>query len=148
MVVVTTVADNERAGCLVGFHSQSSIDPPRYAVWLSKANHTYGVARRAEMFAVHYLAERDHELARHFGGLTGDEVDKFAGVAVTDGPDGLPVLDDCAHRIIGRRVTFVDEGGDHACVTLEPIEVHGDGRFSPFRLSDASSIDPGHPADD
>ena len=27
LIVVTTVAEDERAGCLVGFHAQSSIDP-------------------------------------------------------------------------------------------------------------------------
>ena len=40
---------------MVGFHSQCSVDPGRFAVWLSKANHTYGVALRAEVFAVHFL---------------------------------------------------------------------------------------------
>ena len=29
MVVVTTAVAGERAGCLVGFHSQSAIDPQR-----------------------------------------------------------------------------------------------------------------------
>ena len=38
MIVVTTASAGERAGCLVGFHTQSSIDPERFAVWLSKAN--------------------------------------------------------------------------------------------------------------
>ena len=32
MVVVTAVADEERSGCLVGFHAQSSMDPHGYAV--------------------------------------------------------------------------------------------------------------------
>ena len=45
LVVVTAGADSEalegeRAGCLVGFHSQSSVSPERFSVWLSKANHT------------------------------------------------------------------------------------------------------------
>ena len=35
MVVVTVAVGDERDGCLVGFHSQSSIDPRRYVVWLS-----------------------------------------------------------------------------------------------------------------
>ncbi|MCT1909143.1 hypothetical protein ACH0CV_13930 [Brachybacterium paraconglomeratum] len=35
MVVVTTAAGGERAGCLVGFHAQSSISPERYCLWLS-----------------------------------------------------------------------------------------------------------------
>ena len=43
MVVVTTAAGHARAGCLVGFHCQCGMEPPLYAVWLSKANHTYRI---------------------------------------------------------------------------------------------------------
>ena len=44
LIVVTTAANDQRSGCLVGFHTQCSIEPFRYAVWLSKANLTYRVA--------------------------------------------------------------------------------------------------------
>ena len=44
MFVVTTRADDEPAGCLVGFASQVSITPPRFLVGLSKRNYTYRVA--------------------------------------------------------------------------------------------------------
>lgn len=35
MYVVTAEADGERAGCLVGYASQCSIQPARFMVWLS-----------------------------------------------------------------------------------------------------------------
>ena len=41
MYVVTTRADGQSAGCLVGFTSQVSIEPRRFLVGLSKRNHTY-----------------------------------------------------------------------------------------------------------
>ena len=44
MFVVTTRAGADRAGCLVGFTSQVSINPSRFLVGLSKRNHTYRVA--------------------------------------------------------------------------------------------------------
>jgi flavin reductase (DIM6/NTAB) family NADH-FMN oxidoreductase RutF len=47
LIVVTTAVGDERGGCLVGFHAQSSIDPGRYCMWLSKANHTYRLALRS-----------------------------------------------------------------------------------------------------
>src|SRR5690625_6744052 len=59
LIVVTTAAEGERAGCLVGFHSQASISPQRYCFWLSKANHTYRVALRSEHFAVHFLTRSE-----------------------------------------------------------------------------------------
>src|SRR5947208_16793782 len=68
MVVVTTVSgDGERSGCLVGFHSQCSIDPRQYAVWISRENHTFRVARQADALAVHFLAQGDLDVAELFG---------------------------------------------------------------------------------
>ena len=55
LIVVTTASDDERAGCLVGFHTQCSIEPLRYAIWLSKANVTYRVGLFASHLAVHFL---------------------------------------------------------------------------------------------
>src|ERR1700734_861893 len=62
LIVVTTAEGHERAGCLVGFHAQSSMDPGRYAVWLSKANYTYRVALRATHLGVHFLTSADQSL--------------------------------------------------------------------------------------
>lgn len=41
MFVVTTHADEQHAGCLVGFATQVSIRPQRFLVGLSHKNHTY-----------------------------------------------------------------------------------------------------------
>jgi flavin reductase (DIM6/NTAB) family NADH-FMN oxidoreductase RutF len=34
--VVTATDGEQRSGCLVGFASQSGIDPPRFMVWISR----------------------------------------------------------------------------------------------------------------
>src|SRR3982074_567379 len=106
LVVVTTAGADERSGCLVGFHAQSSIDPHRYCIWLSKANYTYRVALRASHLGVHFLTADDLELAELFGEFTGDTSDKFIGLNVSSGPGGIPVLDDVAHRIVVRRTAL------------------------------------------
>jgi flavin reductase (DIM6/NTAB) family NADH-FMN oxidoreductase RutF len=146
MCVVTTVADGERAGCLVGFHAQCSIDPPRYAVWLSKANHTYRVALHAEVLVVHLVAADQTDLAELFGTVSGDDVDKFARCEWQAGEQGVPLLTACPRRLVVRRVAMMDEGSDHVCVFTEPIDVHGDGPFEPLRLSAVVHLDPGHGA--
>jgi flavin reductase (DIM6/NTAB) family NADH-FMN oxidoreductase RutF len=148
MIVVTTAANDERGGCLVGFHAQSSIDPGRFTVWLSKANHTYRVAQYATHLGVHFLAEGDHELAEHFGTQSGDDVDKFADRDVAEGLGGVPVLVECPNRMVARKVAILDEGGDHVCVVTEPVEVHSTGTFTPLHLSDVSDLDPGHDAEE
>ena len=107
LIVVTAAMGDERAGCLVGFHTQSSISPQRYSVWLSKANHTYRVASRATHFGIHFLSQDQLAMAEHFGTLTGDTTDKFAGLRSQRGAHGVPVLLDCLHRLILRRTAIL-----------------------------------------
>ena len=144
LVVVTTAEAGELAGCLVGFHAQSSIQPRRYCVWLSKANHTYRVALRSSYLAIHFLAADDGDLAELFGTKSGDTVDKFAGRPAAPGPDGVPMLTQCPNRLVTRRITLLDEGGDHVSVITEPLEVHSAGPFTPLRLSGAGHLVAGH----
>jgi flavin reductase (DIM6/NTAB) family NADH-FMN oxidoreductase RutF len=144
LIVVTTAEAGEPAGCLVQFHTQSSIQPPRYCVWLSKANHTYRVALRSSYLAVHFLAADDLRLAELFGTKSGDTVDKFAGLETEPGPDGVPLLMPCANRMVTRRLTLLDEGGDHVSFITEPADVHRAGRFTPLRLSRAGHLVAGH----
>jgi flavin reductase (DIM6/NTAB) family NADH-FMN oxidoreductase RutF len=144
LIIVTAAEAGERAGCLVGFHSQSSMGPERYCVWLSKANHTYRVAQRSTHLAIHFLTAADGGLAERFGTLTGDRADKFAGLAVRPGPGGVPVLAGCASWLAVRRTALLDEGGDHVCVVTEPVDAHSGGPFRPLRLSDVGHLVPGH----
>jgi flavin reductase (DIM6/NTAB) family NADH-FMN oxidoreductase RutF len=148
MIVVTAAAGDERAGCLVGFHAQSAIDPQRYCVWLSKANHTYRLALRSTYLAVHFLSEHDHDLAEQFGTRTGDDVDKFEGLATREGPDGVPLLERCPNRMLVRRVALLDEGGDHVCLSTDCVEAVTSGRFTPLRLSAVEHLTPGHESDE
>jgi flavin reductase (DIM6/NTAB) family NADH-FMN oxidoreductase RutF len=148
MIVVTAAADGERAGCLVGFHAQCSITPLRYAIWLSKANHTCRVAFRATHFGIHFLGRADRELAEVFGTLTGDDTDKFARCAHRDGPHGVPLLDACADRMVVRRTAFLEEGSDHICFVTEPVEATAAPSGEPLRFRDVEDLEPGHPAED
>jgi flavin reductase (DIM6/NTAB) family NADH-FMN oxidoreductase RutF len=144
LIIVTAAVGKERAGCLVEFHSQSSMEPPRYCVWLSKANYTYRVALHATHLAIHFLTSADLGLAELFGTRTGDEVDKFAGLPVSIGAGRTPVLDQCPNRMVVRRTALLDEGGDHVCMVTEPVEARSDGPFRPLRISHAPHLVAGH----
>lgn len=122
MFVVTTRVGEDRAGCLVGFASQMSIDPARFLVGLSKRNHTYRTASRgATHLAVHMLYREHRDVARLFGGESGDDVDKFARCSWQDGPAGLPVLADASAWFVGRVVARFDLG-DHVGHLIEPVD--------------------------
>ena len=148
LLVVTAVAGGERGGCVVGFHTQSSIEPRRYAVWLSMANHTYRVARRADVLGLHFLTAADHDLASLFGGSTSDTVDKFARCSWEPGPGGVPLLRRCPNRVAVRIVAVLDDIGDHVCFVTEPISGDRDATFTPLHLSDGTDIDAGHDAEE
>src|SRR5262245_49123485 len=118
---VVTAADGERrAGCLVGFASQTSIDPPRFTVWLSDANHTADIARHARTLVVHVLREHDAAIATRFGAESGDWADTSDDIVWSPGPDGAPVLASC-DWFAGRVVEHLDGGGDHRGYVLEPF---------------------------
>src|SRR3954454_14226226 len=144
MAIVTTVSGGERAGCLIGFHAQCSITPHRYAVWLSKANHTFRVAVHARHFAVHFLAEDSTGLPELFGTVSGDTTDKFGRCAWEAGDGGVPVLTDCPRRFVAERVALLDEGSDHVCLVLQPTTVSAPAPFRPLRLSQLEHLQPGH----
>ncbi|MFJ8108306.1 flavin reductase family protein [Streptomyces sp. NPDC096132] len=146
MCVVTAAAGEERSGCLVGFSSQCSIRPVRFVVWLSKVNHTYGVARTARYLAVHLLTRDQQELAALFGGETGDRVDKFTRVRWTRALGGAVVLEDTAAWFVGTVEGHLD-GGDHVGFVLEPVQWGERADGSPLRLGDCLDISPGHPVD-
>jgi flavin reductase (DIM6/NTAB) family NADH-FMN oxidoreductase RutF len=148
MFVVTTTDGTERAGCLVGFGTQCSIDPPRFVVFLSEKNRTERVAQHAEVLVVHPLDETHRELAELFGGETGDEVDKFASVAWQPGPGGVPVLDDCPRWFAGRIRQRI-EAGDHVGYLLDVLEAdvdrsQRDPDADELMFQDVRSIEPGH----
>ncbi|UDY38098.1 flavin reductase family protein [Dermatobacter hominis] len=150
-VVTARGADGEPVGCLVGFATQVSIRPPRFAVLVSRLNHTFGPAMAAEHLVVHVLRKGDDDLARRFGGETADDlpdggVDKFVGLAVRDGPGGAPVIDGLdwfGGRVFGRY-----DCGDHVAVVLDPEGGEAPRAALPaYGLQDAFGVvDPGHPA--
>jgi flavin reductase (DIM6/NTAB) family NADH-FMN oxidoreductase RutF len=146
MFVVTTRTGDESAGCLVGFASQVSIHPQRFLVGLSKRNHTYRVAEGASHLAVHVLERRHCELARVFGGDTGDRIDKFARCAWHSGPHGLPILDDAAAWFAGTVLSRYDVG-DHVGLLLEPVTGSAPDKFGQLvTFSDVRDLQPGHEA--
>ena len=145
MFIVTACAGGERSGCLVGFATQTSIDPSRFLVCLSHRNRTYRVAVRAELLAVHFVPAQEEGLAALFGGETGDEVDKFARCAWRAGPGGTPLLERCPNRFAGRVLERMD-AGDHDVFLLEPVLAERGTDSDEFTFHRAKRIEPGHEA--
>jgi flavin reductase (DIM6/NTAB) family NADH-FMN oxidoreductase RutF len=145
MFIVTARAGDERLGCLVGFATQTSIDPPRFAVGLSRENRTFRHGRDAHVLGVHCVPADAADLAELFGGETGDELDKFERCSWRPGPEGVPLLAACPNRFVGRILERVDFG-DHTGLVLEPFFAEFEEPDGQLGFHRAKRIDPGHEA--
>jgi flavin reductase (DIM6/NTAB) family NADH-FMN oxidoreductase RutF len=144
MFIVTARVGDELLGCLVGFTTQASIDPPRFIACLSHNNRTYRVGRDAAVLGVHAVPADADDLAQLFGGETADETDKFARCDWHEGPEGVPILDRCENWFAGRVLARWD-AGDHDAFLLDPF-VGASGEQDEFTFHRAKRIDPGHDA--
>ena len=143
LFIVTTSDGQRRAGCLIGFASQVSIDPPRFLAGLSIRNHTFRVASRAEVLIVHLVPVQARELAELFGGETGDDTDKFTRCRWREGPGGAPVLTELESWFAGR-ILSRSEVGDHVAFLLEPIAGQAGTSDQALTFRRARTIEPGH----
>lgn len=142
LYVVTTAVGEERSGCLIGFATQCSIHPPRFLACLSNKNHTFRLAMRAQVLAVHVVEKGNRELAELFGEQTGDKVDKFAGVAWR-WEHGVPVLEGCERWFAGTIMERV-EFGDHVGFLLEPLDTEPGPPSGQLTFQQARDIEAGH----
>lgn len=150
MVVVTVATSQGRDGCLVGFHTQSSIDPWRYTVFLSRRNATTRLASGAEHLCVHFLHAGQRDLAERFGGNTADDgVDKFDGLDWVPAPDGVtPRLVAVENWLCGRieagGPAIAEADGDHLPFVLGHVAGHAGKGHELLRYADVRTVEAGH----
>ena len=119
---VTIVTARDPDGAPVGLTANSfnsvSLDPPMVLWSLSLRSRSLPVFRDARTWAVHVLAQQQQAMSDRFAtpGL-----DKFAGLALSDGPEGAPLIEGCVARF-GCRARFEYEGGDHAIFLGEVVD--------------------------
>ena len=89
--VVTARAGERRAGCLVGFGCQVSIEPERFLVAISQVNNTHAVAVASDILAVHLIPAAAGDLAHLFGETTGDDVDELTDAVTSTDPVACPL---------------------------------------------------------
>ncbi|WP_457770348.1 flavin reductase family protein [Mycobacteroides chelonae] len=146
MYVATVQGTDGPSGCLVGFATQISMNPPLFLVGLSEQNHTWRVSQAASHLAVHVIPQAEGELVRLFGEETGDNVDKFARCAWHLGPHGAAILDQSSAWFVGEilaRITL----GDHIGHVLSPVALmRPDESHGYVTFSDVTGLTPGHEA--
>ncbi len=144
-VVTVRSPEADMSGCLAGFVTQCSIDPPNFLICISKVNHTLAIAVRSPGMGLHLLGQDQAELARLFGEETGDLVDKFASVDWRLGPTGAPLLVDAAVSMEGQLLGHFSVG-DHEAFLMRGVRAVAGSNPGLLTFRNAPPLHPGHPA--
>jgi 3-hydroxy-9,10-secoandrosta-1,3,5(10)-triene-9,17-dione monooxygenase reductase component len=109
-IVTTCDTQGRRVGLTANSFNSVSLDPPMILWSLGLKSNSLDAFRSARWWAVHILSSDQEALSARFAKAG---IDKFADLQVSEGPDQIPLIADCAARFICR-TAFEYEGGDHA----------------------------------
>ncbi|WP_329060445.1 flavin reductase family protein [Streptomyces sp. NBC_01429] len=133
---VTVITVPGPAGFTATSFTSVSLEPALVSFCLGLTASTSAAVHAADRFAVHVLGTGNTTLARQFAR---SGIDRFDGVAWSEGDDGVPLLDDVPAWLTAR-VTLRQRVGDHLLVVGEvdaggghgqgPGLVHHDGAFA------------------
>jgi 3-hydroxy-9,10-secoandrosta-1,3,5(10)-triene-9,17-dione monooxygenase reductase component len=147
-IVTTLSADGTDVGVTANSFNSVSLDPPMILWSLGKNSTSLDAFMEAEHFAVHVLAMAQESLSGRFAK---SNTDKFHGLTVERGRDGIPLLPGCAARF-QCRTAYRHEGGDHIIIVgvvddfdhdgLAPLAFHG-GRYGMFIRNEPPAPDAG-----
>jgi 3-hydroxy-9,10-secoandrosta-1,3,5(10)-triene-9,17-dione monooxygenase reductase component len=119
VTIVTTVdADGGFVGLTANSFNSVSLDPPMVLWSLARNSRALGAFESASAFAIHVLAADQQALSVRFATRG---VDKFAGLTIEHGVDGVPLLEGCSARFQCLTV-YRYEGGDHVIFVGEVVK--------------------------
>ena len=108
-VLTARATDGRPFGMTANAVASVSLDPPLVLVCVDRTRDMHDVLRSAPRFALSVLAADQEPVSRRFAE---DAADRFAGIAVLEGPHGLPLVAGAvAHIQCAMRDTVA--AGDH-----------------------------------
>jgi 3-hydroxy-9,10-secoandrosta-1,3,5(10)-triene-9,17-dione monooxygenase reductase component len=133
-IVTTAGPAGEDIGLTANSFSSVSLDPPMVLWSLARTAASIEAFRNCGHFAVHILSADQEKLSARFASKG---IDRFEGLDLDRGPDGIPMLRDCMARF-ACKLAYQYEGGDHVIFVGEildfshsarkPLVFHG-GRY-------------------
>jgi flavin reductase (DIM6/NTAB) family NADH-FMN oxidoreductase RutF len=115
VTIISTRHEGSNYGLTASAISSLSLDPPMLLICVNKTSNTRDAIEASGVFAVNILRENQSEVARRFAT---SRPDKFAGLSVSYGELGVPLLDDMLATIECRVVEIVS-GGTHTVFLAE-----------------------------
>lgn len=117
-IVTTSGPEGLDIGLTANSFSSVSLDPPMVLWSLARTSLNMDAFRNSGHFAVHILSADQEALSGRFASKG---VDRFAGLALDRGPDGIPMLQDCMARF-ACKLAYQYEGGDHVIFVGEIVD--------------------------
>ncbi|GAB3109613.1 hypothetical protein G8770_22460 [Aestuariicella hydrocarbonica] len=117
-IVTTAGSDGADIGLTANSFSSVSLDPPMVLWSLAKTSMNMEAFCQSEYFAVHILSADQEDLSTRFASKVED---RFSGLALDRGPDGIPMLQECMARF-ACKVAYQYEGGDHVIFVGEIVD--------------------------
>jgi flavin reductase (DIM6/NTAB) family NADH-FMN oxidoreductase RutF len=108
-VVTTRAPSGAFVGLTVNSFSSLSLDPPLVLWSLNDFSSSLVAFEQASHFAINILADDQSEISKRFAS---QRPDKFAGLEVSEGAGGCPLIDGSAAQFVCRR-TGQQREGDH-----------------------------------
>jgi len=90
--VVTVKAGEKLNSMTAAWVSKVSHNPPMVMVSISPTHYTHDLIKEAGYFALNTLAYGQEEVGRHFGFVSGRDVNKLEGMQYFEGESGAPIL--------------------------------------------------------
>lgn len=118
VTVVTTEHEGKRYGMTVASFASLSLHPPLVLVCVEKSVKTHDAIAAAGKFGVSILAQEQTDISAKFASRSDD---KFAGVDVTQGELGVPLI---ANALTTLECTLRETlpGGDHTIYVGEVVD--------------------------
>ncbi len=117
-IVTTTAPSGADIGLTANSFSSVSLDPPMVLWSLARTSMSIEAFRSSAYFAVHILSADQETLSTQFASKG---IDRFGGLALERGPDGIPMLPDCMARF-ACKLAYQYEGGDHVIFVGEIVD--------------------------
>ncbi len=115
LFVLTTELNGKQNGCIINTAAQVTSEPNRISIAVNKANYTHDMIKESGKFTVSIISENaTFDLFRHFGFVTGKEVDKFADFKdYKEGENKIPYITKGTNAYISAEVEKVEELDTH-----------------------------------
>ncbi|MDI3356303.1 flavin reductase [Pseudomonas sp. UYIF39] len=117
-IVTTAGPGGVDIGLTANSFSSVSLDPPMVLWSLARTSLNMDAFRNSGHFAVHILSADQEALSGRFASKG---IDRFEGLALDRGPDGIPMLKECMARF-ACKLAYQYEGGDHVIFVGEIVD--------------------------